>query len=120
MTTKNTGANGNAKRAKKHEVPEGVILGTATLRTQGRSGDVALSYPRVRDLESIALLDTDGQRAIREAMEIVRQAQEKGNSAHAIERFAENGLPPVSHVLRKGEFDPTALQTIIITRVIGG
>lgn len=91
------------------------VLGVATLRVTGRSGDAVGVYPRIATLEQIELLPEDGQKAIREAMRVVNEAQLKGNTVFAV---STPGAAPIR--LAPGVFDPTAEQLLIAPRIMGG
>jgi hypothetical protein len=96
------------------------ILGYATIRIMGRSGDAQHRYPRIQSLDALGQLSTEEQAAVREAQRVVREAQQKGNSVMAVTPSVREDEQPRSRRLGQGEFDPAAEQLVIVPRVKGG
>ncbi|HEY7832343.1 MAG TPA: hypothetical protein VIG30_02155 [Ktedonobacterales bacterium] len=80
----------------------------ATLRIMSRRGDDRITWDRAR----VAVGDPEAVAAVKEAERIFAQERARGATAFKV----ETGKAP--EVVK--EFDPTAEQTLLVPRVIGG
>jgi len=98
-------------------------LGPGKIRTMGRAGDFRLDYPRLESMDVVPLLPSDAQEAIAEAQRLVKEVQTDKKiprTVLAVTKFPEDGNPAVVHTLKIGEFDPSALELVVVSAIRGG